>query len=428
LLAFAAFSLERAEGRLGRGGLAALGAGFLFGTAAALALDPPKPDAFEAQTDRLSVVFLSLSFLLACACAAADRFSSASERREAGSSSRWIRAAAVGLPLLAALAAWVLLFPKIAGGAEAVVGKFLAERWWSGILEIRPLSTATEYVVFVSLAFAALPAALERAARDTETDAEIGAGRRGRSLRWLLWGVACLGAIGLAVSHLRFTTHAEFIAALALFECVPRWAWAGRGEDLPGTGLRRPLLLAVFPCAAFLAVMAAGLFGASEPAGGSADASGAQAKEHAAEAAPKPKGPCDLRQTAPWLDKALPVPEVLMTTIMDAPTLQFLTRHSSVAGPYQRNRAGLEDLYAFYLSVGDDAKAKAMLAKRGIRHVLSCPGQYSNTLENLPGETGENLHSRLAGGGTPEWLEEEAWPEGTPATGYRLLRVSDRKH
>lgn len=106
-----------------RAGIAAAGTTVLGVTAAALLVDPPSGGPFATEIDRLSGVYL----VLGAACCASG-----------WALTRLSRAAGLTVALLC-LAAWVMAFPSLLRGAEAVVTPEQARAMLSHIREMQPV-------------------------------------------------------------------------------------------------------------------------------------------------------------------------------------------------------------------------------------------------------------------------------------------------
>jgi len=109
---------------------------------------------------------------------------------------------------------------------------------------------------------------------------------------------------------------------------------------------------------------------------------------------------------------------IIMSHPNDAPMLLYWTGNRTVAGPYHRNVQGLADVARFMTS-RDGRGAREIAARRGISHVLICPGR---ALAWPPLGAGDTLFERLAAGRPPGWLAAQPWPRGV-TTGLRLFRV-----
>jgi len=99
---------------------------------------------------------------------------------------------------------------------------------------------------------------------------------------------------------------------------------------------------------------------------------------------------------------ALP-PATILSPIDLAPEILFHTPHRTVAGPYQRNAAGIADaLRAFDDAAEDAPNARAILARRGVSLILACPDS----------QRAGALARRLSPNGTPPaWLAPLPFPD-----------------
>ena len=401
LILFLAVSavVARSIGKIPRGFIAALVAGIVAGTAAALAIDPPAPNPMAAEIDRLSVVFLAFSAAIAAGLAIADAVVA---RRPAAPAKNLatglLRHALPVLPIALCLLAWLAAFPAALAGPEAIVGERLTKLWWNAIQEIRPLRSAIEISVFAWFPIAVLGLSFHSILRPSRAkDADELAER-------LLASLALAAFLALAMAHLRFATHANVVALIVFLKIAAKWKIIRSAPESDSID-RLPHLVLGFPALAAAIILAAGILGApDEPA---KDA-----------AAPPAKTVCDGKEGLRLLSEELSGNEPLMTTIMDAPTLLYLTKHPVVAGPYQRNVQGLTDLYDFFQSVGDDETARKMLARRGIEHVFLCLSSEGKAVEPAIPDAGPSLHARLRQGDVPEWLkprQRRPWQTGNHA-------------
>jgi hypothetical protein len=111
---------------------------------------------------------------------------------------------------------------------------------------------------------------------------------------------------------------------------------------------------------------------------------------------------CPLSPDARTALAALP-PSILLTPVDLAPEILLHTPHRTIAGPYQRNAAGIGDaLRAFHDASPDAEVAHAILARRQASFVLACPGA----------PRAGALARRLGPDGTPpSWLAPVPLPD-----------------
>jgi hypothetical protein len=108
----------------------------------------------------------------------------------------------------------------------------------------------------------------------------------------------------------------------------------------------------------------------------------------------------------PWVDQA---PLLIAAPINDGARILWQSPHAVLAAPYHRNPEGIRDNEL--IMNGDEERAQAIAADRGVDFILLCPAEgaaYSTG-------AGAGLAARLASGEVPDWLEP------LPDTGKALL-------
>jgi hypothetical protein len=342
---------------------------FLLVTAAALAVDPPAAG-YGAPLLRLSNVYLLLAVALAVvgwsACGL-DHLRLAPVRR-----------GVLGIAIaLAAGGLWLALFPTLLAGPTGVLGASAASAYFGVINEMKPVTTARAFCVFLldgALATAAIAAIAWRA-------------------RSLWWGyAACCGALLLVLGqrHIRFATYSEAFAA-AMLPVLLTWC----GPFLSRQSERARTLGRV---ALLLCLLAVHILALTLPA---------QART---EAAPS----CSLDHIAKLL--APYGGQVVLADMSLTPELLYRTRVLTVGSLYT-NVAGFLRLRAAWRSAPGATLPEAVAAT-GASLLLFCPSSTLRSLvADLPGNT---LFDRLNRGEAPPWLVRLG---ADPAAGYVLYRI-----
>ena len=352
-----------------------------------LACDAPHGGWLEAEPDRLSILYVAFALLLALPWGA---LALAPQRGEA-----WrgrLGAAAAGAVLSALCLA--ALFPATLAPEHAVFGAQLDDQVWNDVDEMVPAfrRVATGIMLTGGPAIG-LAVAMALAWRQRRTPA---------GHAWAAFAVmlALLGALGLR--HLRFLIYPEALAALPIAVLLNRMG--------PFVDRVSPASLRLFgQTLAGVAVLAGPLLLGGAVVAATGDS-------------PPARVGCGVRAAAPALND----PDfmggsdlVIMSHPNEAPDLLYWTGHRVVAGPYHTNVAGLRDLLDFFTS-RDDAKARAIAARRGIAFVMFCASDI--TITDAAGADREGLYMRLQRGEVPGWLAAQPWPAGT-TSGLRLFRV-----
>jgi hypothetical protein len=110
------------------------------------------------------------------------------------------------------------------------------------------------------------------------------------------------------------------------------------------------------------------------------------------------------------------LPKANMVAPFDmGPAVLMTTSHAVLASNHHRNRTGMRDqIDIFRLS---PAKAKAILMRRSINYLITCPGEAE--MENYAERAPDGLWAQLDKGETPDWLEYQ----GTYGKGIKVWRV-----
>jgi hypothetical protein len=341
-------------------------------TALFLVLDRPPALWLEVEYDRLSIVHLTLTGLLAAAGAGLLL----EPRRER----RWLRGL---IALLAVLGAMAALFPGFFAGPAVDIDPALRPIWLDSLSEaqpVNPLDPKARSALLLHLWPVLMGAVyLIGQLRSAKPDLPPAA-------CWhFLAALLTLG--GLALVYVRMAGFAQAAAVLpwalllAALMRSPRRVW------------RVPLVLAALLGHVPLAALAA------PPA--------------AQNALPRPSvAGCSWRALASYLnlqeDKA-----AVLSTIYAGPEILWRTGRGVVATPYHRNAAGILDMYRV-LSAEEDATPRAILARRGIGLVALC--RWNG--QARPG----TLEARLLAGDPPSWLLRLG-PKGAKLEEFLLYKI-----
>jgi len=351
-----------------------------------LAVDPPHGGWRTDVIDRLSIVFVTFSWLLAAMWLG---LAFAPQRREA-----WrprLAIAATGAVLSAAVLA--LAFPQLLDPQASMLVPIDGEMFWDAIDENQPAFRQLHYgVMYMGEPIVGFVAAL----------AFAWLARGSRALPAWLAFLALLAATGaISLLHTRFAIYPELLAALPigimlarLRPFMARRLPRAKGEFW-GTALGMTIVILPLIAAAALTPKAAGAR-AAQPRCGIPAVAGALND-------PKFMGGRD---------------RIILSHPNFTPTLLYWTGNRTLAGPYHRNVRGLTDVSRF-LTSRDDRAAREIAARRGIDYVLICHGYYASWPRRAGGET---LNERLDAGRVPAWLAAQPWPTKI-ATDLALFRV-----
>ncbi len=331
-----------------------------------LVFDPDPAGVAALSVDRYSCFHALCLFCMAAAlpaCAAAGHGSAAWTRA-------WRCAAVAAMPALALAAVAVVRTPGAFKDAR-IVAYFLrhnadmASAWHSaGLLSL---------VAFPALA--ALPLATVAAWRRR---------RRPSSAAFALALGVIASDLALGLARQRLAAYAGMIAAPVVGAALRRLvARQGGGTAADATAALAALCTATAVLSALIAAPA-GLADLGKP--------GADAPE------------CRIGAAASTRIRAmLPPGSIVMADVWLSPELLERTGLRTVAGPYHRNLSGLRD-EAEVFAGADDARAEAILKRRGAVALLACvtPGYVALTDVFGP----RSLEARLAAGEIPGWLRQ----------------------
>ena len=110
-------------------------------------------------------------------------------------------------------------------------------------------------------------------------------------------------------------------------------------------------------------------------------------------------------------------PKGIVFTFVDlGPRLIAVTHHSAITGPYHRNGEQIGDVMKAFR--GDEAQARAIIAKYRSDYLLICPNMSTATI--FMAEAPKGFYAQLVRGQVPAWLEPVALPKDSP---FRMWRV-----
>lgn len=247
--------------------------------------------------------------------------------------------------------------------------------FWDVVGEMKPAWSGTLAAVCASLPI--LPAIWTVARAPTTSR------RKARPVRTA--GILGLAALFLAgVLHARLAVYGAEVGAVLLGGAIYRKAKSVTGDP---SGDAAYAMFAAFCCAGALAAFfQAAMAFAAPPAKGSGCRFGEAGSTQVA--------------------AALPDGALVAADIWASPELLWRTTLSTVAGPYHRNRRGIEDM-GDVLASTDDASAEAILASRNVAAFAPC---LDGTYASQPIFSHRSLEARLARGEVPAWLRRVPLP------------------
>ncbi len=297
-----------------------------------------------------------------------------------------VLARALGLGACALLAGVTILAlaPQCAGGPFATLDPLVRTFWYSNVHEGMPVWYQKPAVIaqMIAVPLAGLYGAVR-----------LWLGAQGWLRRfWFDYMVLLAGVILLAVVVARSSAFACAIAAVPL-------AWQVREWHRRVRAFRRPLPRV----AGLLAIAAVVMPGMPLIALGKLSAAPAA---DAAPAAPAQLA-CDIRAAAPALNALAPA--TIFAPIDIGPVLLAETHHRVIATAHHRAPQALRDVIAAFIAQPD--QARAIVAQRGARYVMVCPGliEAGNYQRAAP----DGLMAQLAAKRAPDWLKPAALPGNT---------------
>lgn len=407
----------------GTPGLAGAKRTYLVTTAAALALAlviERGPHALlDAESDRLSIVHLTLFALIATfwivvgwgASAKAVRPCSAATPARSPNPAAFDSTAPAALPnaalvirrLLVALAGvaaiaviMLLCFPDLRHGPLGAIDPLYARIRLHNIVEIQPLLPADwltsgrlgealgRLIKVVGIAVLAVPFLCLLLIRS-------------KGPAWRLWATVALAVVAflpLAFYQLRWASYAE---AFLVWPYAAAIAWALSRITHAGVVLRPLVIL----CALFWPLLLAAALPQREIQG-------------AAQA-------CPVDRLANALNRAAAGPQTLLAYADYGSELLYRTPHRVLSIPNHRPQPGFAATYHI-LTATDEGTARTELARFGVNWILLCPSATERALFAVPGAAGPTLYQRLVDGNAPPWVR--ALPlEGDLADAARLFEV-----
>jgi hypothetical protein len=358
--------------------LEAAGLAFLGFLTLALAFDPPPSGYSAAELDRLSVTFLWLAAFV-CALCWLPRF--------LGGRALLVRAVALAVGGVVAIALWLALFPGYLGGLTGMMSAEEAQALFPNNAEWQPLDTPALFLTVAGPGTLAVISAFALALVRRGTPA---------ALLWAYAGACAAACVGLAALHIRFAPYQSAIGAMMLPVLLSMVPEGGAGA---WRILLRPALLAAF---LVLPPIAASFYQPPEVY----SAEGADAPE----SAPR----CPMKAAFRLLQ---PYPgAVVVADLNIGPELLYRTEVKIVGSLYLWNTAGAMRLRAAWRARDLDGVATELRAA-GAQYVLACRGTRRSPFVDGPDTT---LFDRLNRGDPPGWLRPAAQGEGTGWTLYEV--------
>ena len=112
-------------------------------------------------------------------------------------------------------------------------------------------------------------------------------------------------------------------------------------------------------------------------------------------------------------------PKGMVFTFVDlGPRLITVTHHSAVTGPYHRNGEQIADVMKAFR--GNEAQARAIIAKYRSDYVLICPNMSTATI--FRAEAPKGFYGQLSRGQVPGWLTPVPLPQDSPFKMWRVQR------
>lgn len=309
----------------------------------------------------------------------------------------WFRLAlgsGAGAVLAAALA---LAFPDCLRGPYATLDPWLVANWIDKITEAAPLLTSMLNDPVYPLAVA-VPTALALAVALAQVARHTGRPR----LEWLVYLVYLVLAVATMLVQIRASRMATVVAvpASASLIVAARHLYLERR-----TMIRTAALVLSWIAAAGLAI---GLIATLAVNALPGDA-----------AAVRDEGLGDRRQCLmphAFADLAALPPERVMAPIDLGAHMLLFTPHHVVAASYHRNEAGVRDAFAFFNA--PIAEARAILERRGISLVVTCPALPE--MGGLPGAAPDSFVALVRSNELPGWLVEQHLP-GSPLRVFAVM-------
>lgn len=369
------------------------------GMGLALLVDPMADGVLAAQYDRLSIVHVVLSAVVALFWLAAVGLEQGA--RALGAPAR-AALAAVGAALVLGIA-W-LAFPKLFGGPYVDIDATLGPIFRQFVGQSRPLfsddpESIKQAVYWLGPLALGLPFLIQRCWR----------GALAERPAWLYLLGALLLYLALTISALRWSSYLGLLVAFPVTGLLMATLGIMDRLALPWRSLARALTVILFSVGfLFLGI----LFQRQSEQYARAEAMGVAA------------GKCSLQGFAEFANGAAGrdggAPQRILANVFSGPELLYRTPHQVVATPLHRNAAGIGDAYAI-LSAASDRRARELVLARGITWVLLCPGSVEPVLFRRP-DGASTLYERLAAGTPPSWLRPLALPPGLE--GFRLFEVA----
>ncbi len=326
-------------------------------------LDPPPPTFSAWALDHISLAWLSFGGLLAVLLLLTDLL--VRSRLPVWRISCGMAGAAVVAALI-----WLTVVPGALRGPAGLIPPELKTLWWDHIDELRPVSSASEAIVFLGMPLTAGLLMVVFAHRQ-------------RALWMLVLAVSTLVYGAMAAQHTRMGAAAGLVAMLSYGVALSRIEAFRAPRTLRGRPLASltAFVLILLPS---LQLTAAYLL---------LDDQFLEMKKNTLASR------CKVTDIAPVLN-ALP-PGTVLSSINDTPEVLWRTHHRTIAGNYHHNIPGLLDHFYVWRSTAPDERARRLVEQRKIDYILGCD-IVPNEMKRNGGQP--TLASRVAAGEVIDWL------------------------
>lgn len=301
----------------------------------------------------------------------------------------------IGLGACAGLAGVTILAlaPHCAGGPFAALDPLVHKFWYSNVHEGMPVWYQKPAVIaqMIAVPLAGLYSTLRLW--------QVSHGWLRRF--WFDYMVLLAGVILLSVLVARSSAFACAIGAAPL-------AWQVRQWHRRVRDLKRPLQRVL----GLLAIAAVVMPGAVLIAAGKL----VPAKPGAAAPSAPAQLACDMPAAAPALNALAPA--TVFAPIDIGPVLLAQTHHRVIATAHHRAPQALHDVIATFIAPPD--QARTIVAARGARYVLICPGLIE--VGNYQRAAPDGFMARLTANRAPDWLKPVALPGNTGLMLWEVMR------
>lgn len=336
--------------------------GFISGIALAWVIDPPPPTFSEWALDHVSLAWLLFAILSAILMLFADILAVF----------RLPLASNIGLLFFAATSSalvWLLMVPNALHGSEALIPSELKTLWWDKVIELKPLSTTSEYIAYISMpvlsGFMMFFFAYQQ-----------------RALWMLMLATGLMMYAALSAMHVRSGAAAGLLAAISYGLVLSRIK-SFRDEVLINGSLKEQGLVSLFILVPVAQLVSSPFLEKSELI----SSYQSQIKDQ-----------CRVEEIASKLN-SLPAGVVLIN-LNDAPELLWRTKHSVIAGNYHHNAHGLLDSFHIWESRVPDLVAQDLIQERKVKYIVGCGRQ----IEGRADHSRFSLEERVKAGMSINWL------------------------